>query len=395
MSTKRKRGNGEGSISKRKDGRWVAVATVSYDDDGKPKRKFLYGKTRTEVAKKLNVLLSDVQNGITSDDSDQTLKTWLGIWFRDYSSRKIKQSTRSSYDMYIHKHIFPEIGNLKISTLTPTVIQRFYNKKIESGRLDGKGGLNPKTLKNIHNMLHAALDQAVKNDIIAKNPCNSVVLPPMKKKEIQVLSVEDQSKLIDACRSERLGFGITLTLHTGLRLGELLGLKWCDVDFENRTLSVNRTLNRLKSFDPNSPAKTEIVIGIPKTKNSMRRIPLSELLVEKFTDHKAAQDKEKTVNADIYIDQDFVFANIIGMPIEPRAYQDVFKRALKKGNVADINFHALRHTFATRALELNIPAKIVSQILGHATIQLTLDLYSHVTPEHMRESMEKISSVFE
>lgn len=391
----KKRANGEGSISKRKDGRWVGVATVSVNEDGSLKRKFIYGKTKAEVAEKLNKLLYQINQCSYGDAPDQTLQQWLKTWLNEYTRHNIKQSTRATYDHFIEKHIVPELGNLSLQKITVNTIQLFYNKKTQEGRLDNKGGLSPKTIRNMHNILHEALDQAVKNDLIPKNPSDYVVIPKMKKKDIRYLTPDEQQSLIAACKGERLGFSIILALYTGLRLGELLGLQWKDIDFEAHTLSVNRTFNRLKSFDINSDSKTELVIGTPKSKNSIRTIPVNKRIISEFKTHKELQDIEKSKAGNAYQDADFVFANPIGEPIEPRTFQDFFKKIIKKSEISDANFHALRHTFATRALELQVPIKVVSQIMGHANIQITLDTYSHVSAEYMREAMNKMASLFE
>ena len=391
----KKRANGEGSISRRKDGRWVGAVTIGINDDGSPKRKFLYGKTQSEVSKKVNALLFQLNQGTYSDNKDFTVSQWLEVWLNEYARHNIKTHTRATYELLIEKHVIPRIGSCLLSKLTVDKIQSFYNEKHKSGRLDGRGGLDPKTIRNIHSMLHSALDQAVKNDLIPKNPTEFVTLPKLEKKGIRYLTPEEQQELIKACRDERLGFSIILTLYTGLRLGELLGLQWRDIDFENNLLSVNRTFNRVKNFDPNKDSKTELVLGTPKSKNSIRTIPLNKLIMGEFHAYKSHQDKEKSDAGEAYQDLDFVFANPIGAPIEPRTYQDFFKRMIKKAQIKDTNFHALRHTFATRALELNLPIKVVSQIMGHANIQITLDTYTHVSTDYMREAMNEMAGLFQ
>ena len=316
----KKRGQNEGCITRRKDGRWAGVYTVGVSEDGKQQRKFIYGRTRSEVAVELNQALMAKRADKFIDPKGCTLIDWLLYWMKQYVISKVSLSTRISYDGYISKHISTKIGSVKLALLRGDMLQSFFNERHENGRLDGKGGLSPKTLKNMFNMLHSALDMALKNDLILKNPCNNVILPQMVKHEICVLSVSEQQRLIEVSRTERLGIGVVLTLFTGLRLGELLGLQWSSLDLVNGVLIVKQSLNRLKNYD-DSDSKTSIVLGKPKTLNSMRQIPLHEIMKNELMTYRKMQEDEKAVAKDLYSDQNFVIANEIGDPIEPRTYQ--------------------------------------------------------------------------
>ena len=279
-----------------------------------------------------------------------TAAEWLNIWFDEYVRNSVKLSTMGSYDIYINKHIIPVIGNLTLHTLRPEIIQTLYNDKLENGRLDGKGGLNPKYIKNIHNMLHEALEQAVTNGIIPLNAAKATVLPKQTKKEMRVLSAEEQKSLLSVTSTERHGLIITLALATGMRLGELLGLQWKDVDFNKKSLPISRTVNRLQNFDDEIESKTSLVISDPKTKNSIRLIPIGDNILHELTLLNKTQKSERLSIGAIYENQDFIFATQIGKPLDPRYVQDVFKRLIKKADINDANSHCLRHTFATRAL---------------------------------------------
>lgn len=390
----KKRGNGEGSIVRRKDGIWMGVITIGRNDDGSLKRKYYYGKTRQEVSEKITQALSKVNTCQFIEPSTLTVGQWLDFWLSEYAEHKIKLSTKISYDAYISKHIKPFLGRMKLANIRGDMIQKFYNDKLKHGRIDGKGGLSPKTIKNIHNMLHEALEQAIKNDLLLKNPCKMITLPKRTQKEMRVLSIEEQEQLTGIARYERLGLGIILVLFTGVRIGELLAIQWKDIDFENGILSINKTINRLKNYDPESIHKTSIVIGETKTVKSNRKVPLHDIMVEALKKHKIAQLEEKLKAGGIYEDHGFVIANELGKPIEPRTYQDFFHRLVKKAGMTKANFHSLRHTFATRALERGIPAKTVSEILGHTTVSITLDLYSHCLMVHKKESIEKLADLF-
>ena len=340
----------------------------------------------------MTAALNELNRGTYIEPTSMTVEQWLHIWFDEYACNSIKLSTKGSYDLYINKHIVPAIGNIKLSSLRPEMIQKLYNEKSENGRLDGKGGLNPKYIKNIHNMLHEALEQAVTNGIISLNATKATVLPKQTKKEMRVLSADEQKGLLSVISTERHGLIITLALATGMRLGELLGLQWKDIDFNKRSLSISRTVNRLKNFDDTIESKTSLVTSDPKTKSSIRLIPINDNILHELTLLNKAQKSERLSIGANYENQDFIFATQVGKPLDPRYVQDVFKRLIKKADINDANFHCLRRTFATRALEANVPAKIVSEILGHSSVGITLDLYSHVSLDTKRDAIEKISS---
>lgn len=388
-----KRGNGEGSIFQDNNGRWRGVITVGINANGTQKKKIFYGKTRKEVSEKVNQALSDIKNHNCIESSKMLLSEWLSHWLSTYALHDLRQSTYISYETYIRGHILPLLGNIPLSKLEPSRIQEFYNFKLQKGRLDGKGGLDPKTIKNLHNMLHKALEQAVQLNLIPRNPCNATTLPKKRKKEVRILTIQEQRQLQEAVKGERLGIGIILDLYTGLRLGELLGLTWENVDLKRGRLSVRQTVNRLKSFDSNSNYSTRIYIGEPKTEKSKRVIPLLDEIIKMLEEHQKRQQIERQNSMGIYQDSGFVLCNEIGEPLDPKTYQDFFKRMLKKAGLRDINFHALRHTFATRSLEKGIPAKTVSELLGHSSITITLDLYTHVTDELKTEAIEKLKDL--
>lgn len=391
----KKRGNGEGSIFQDKSGRWRGVITVGINVNGSQKRKTFYGKTRKEVSEKLNQALNNLQSHVCVEASKMKLSDWLNHWLNIYAVHDLRLSTKVAYETYIRGHIVPALGNIPLTKLTPQRLQEYYNNKLENGRLDGKGGLDPKTVRNLHNMLHKALEQAVKLDLIPRNPSNATVLPQKKKKEIHFLTVEEQFLLQQAVAGERLGIGIMIDLFTGLRLGELLGLTWENIDLDVGVLRVRQTVNRLKDFNNCSDNQTRIVIGEPKTEHSKRSIPLLPELITMLKVHRAKQEVEKKNSFGAYQDKGFVLCNELGQPYEPKTYQDFFKRMVKKADIRDINFHGLRHTFATRALEKGIPAKTVSELLGHSTITITLDLYTHVTEDLKRDAISQLEDLLQ
>jgi len=396
----KKRANGEGTIRQRKDGRWEGLYTVNY------KRKSVYGKTQAEVRKKLNEVLNDINNGMYIENTNITLGAWLDEWLEVYAKPSVKLSTYGSYEGYIRNHIKPEIGKVKLSVLRADILQKFFNQKLTNGRCDKvkdtntnklvtrKGGLSEKTIKNMYNMIHSALKQAYRNGLVNQNVSEIISLPKQKRNEMRVLSLEEQKALQRAVQDERLGIGIILCLFTGIRLGELLGLKFEDIDFENKTITIRRTLNRLKVFD-NAEKKTDIVIGEPKTNKAKRIIPLQEFLIPLLKTHRARVLTEQLKVANLYENHSFVMCNEFGKFLEPTTYQKFFKNMLKKASIQDTNFHTLRHTFATRALESGFDVKVLADILGHADASTTLNKYAHALPDHKKTSMEKLSFLYE
>ena len=385
---KGKNGNNEGSIRKRKNGQWEGRYTIGYDSRGKQKQVSVYGKTRAEVAKKINEKVSAIQNGTYIVPRDITLSEWLNIWLTSYAYIKVRPSTYASYQAYI--------DGLKLQKLTTNQLQVFFNEKRMNGRIDGKGGLSPKTIRNMYNMLHEALQQAVINKIVSVNTSEGVVLPSKEEKEIIVFKPEEQRAIIEAARKDRLGFAIELDFYTGLRLGELCALKWSDIDLAAKEFRVRRTLQRVqkKSSDIKAKGKrTQIVEGAPKTKKGNRVIPLTDTMLQKLLVHRARQLFEKRRLGKGYSDNGYVFANEFGGAIEPSYMRDVYDRILKNANAPHYTFHTIRHTFATRAIENDMPVKVVSEILGHSSVQLTMDLYCHPSISAKRNVLEKMENL--
>lgn len=392
----KKKANGEGSITKRSDGRYMGRYTVN------GKRKSVYGATHSEVRKKLNEILNDISKGCCIEPSKETFGCWLQEWLITYALPTVKQSTYVSYEGYIRIHLLPELGETMLTALNREQIQRFFNKK-SAGSPDKKG-LSPKSLKNIYNMLNSTLEQAVTNEKIIRNPLRGIKLPKIVKKEIRILETDEQIKLQTAARNspEPQAFGIIFTLSTGVRLGELLGLKQSDLNYQRHSVIVRRTVGRLQRVDENGSLikrgagikTTEIVVRSPKSANSQREIPLFD---ELWNELLLYCEKMKAMMDDFgipYNQDSYVFCNYSGNPYDPRVYEDLFKRTLKAANLERINFHALRHTFATRALEAGMDIKVLSSILGHAQASTTLNLYAHALADHRKLSMDKMSEYY-
>lgn len=389
----RERGNGEGCISQRKDGRWCAVITVGRKEDGKLKQKFFYGKTRQEVAEKLNKALAEVRQGTYVEPSKLTVGEWLDTWLKEYARPHIRPSTWQNYEMVIRVHIKPAIGSLQLKQLQAAHLQRLYNEKRENGRVDGRGGLSARTVRIIHTVMHASLKQALKEGLVARNVAEATTLPRQQKKELRVLTLEEEQRFIAAVAGDRLGTAFLLDLASGMRLGELLALRWQDVDLKEGVIRVRQALSRVKV--PDGPTKTALIFQEPKTAKGKRSIPLPEWAIAALKAHKARQAQEKLLLGLAYQDNGLVFATEEGKPIEPRNFIRKFYQLREKAGLPkDVNFHALRHTYATRLLEANEHPKVVQELLGHSQISMTLDTYSHVLPELKKAAAAKLNNLW-
>ncbi|MCC5910074.1 MAG: site-specific integrase [Clostridiaceae bacterium] len=386
--TKRKRGQGEGSIYKRKDGRWASVITVGKNPDGSQKRRFFYGKTRQEVADKLNKALSNMKTGDYVEPNKLTISDWLDTWLWDYKSTSLKPKTIESYNWIIHHCIKPIMGTLVLQSVRPDNIQSMINTL-------SKQGLSARTVKYSHTILHAAFEQAVKNSLLNKNPSKHCILPKKEVKEIKVLTINEQEKFMQSIEDHRLKAAFFVLLFTGCRIGELLALTWKNVNYDAGTIKITQTLQRVNLFDKGSDTKTKLIFVPPKTEKGNRTIPLLESITSLLKSHEEKQLQEQNLAEEIYEYNDLVFATELGKPIDPKNFTRTFKSLLRKADLDEsTKIHSLRHTFATRGLENGIELKVMQEILGHSSISITGDIYSHVLPDKKRESINRLSNLF-
>ena len=378
--------NGEGTIRQRKDGLYEVRITSKPDPaTGKKQRISRYAKTREQALK----LRSELQLQYGSNAAVPTslkLGEWLPNWLELYARPSVRHSTYVSYEGYVRKHLVPALGAVPLDKLVPADLQRFYLRKLQEDRLA------PKTISNLHACLHRALQQAVKEQMIPSNPCDAVDLPRKEEVEISVLTREQQVKLMQESYRHRYGVFIRLALSTGMRIGEIVGLRWDDIDFTNRILFVRSTLNRLPTVDGES--KTQLFVGSPKTKNGRRSIPLFDAIISDLADWRKTQEADAQLAQSAYENTGYVVTNEFGKPIEPRTFRDHYIRILKAAGLPHFTFHALRHTFATRAIEQGMDVKALSKILGHANVGFTLDTYAHLLDDHKRESMMLMQELY-
>lgn len=382
----KKRGNGEGTIYKRSDGLWVAQVTVGYDPQtGKPKRKSFYGKTRQEVIGKLTEIIQELRTGTFIEPSKATFGEWLDKWLEEYKKGQLKPTTYESYKAIVDIHIKPALGGIPLTKLQPHMLQAFYNEKLENGRADGKGGLSTRMVRYCHTIIHQALKQAVKEGLLPRNPAEATSPPAVKNKQMRPLTEEELLKFLEVARDDRLYAAFVVAATTGLRRGELLGLCWDCVDLEQGIIVVKRQLLVLKN--------SLILEETTKTKSGQRTVVLTDDAIRELKAHRKRQAQEKLLLGEAYQGHNLVFCKPDGTPLDPREFTKHFQRLLKKAGLPQVRLHDLRHTHATLLLKRGIPAKIVQERLGHSSITITLDLYSHVTPEMQRLAAESLNSL--
>jgi integrase len=372
----RKRGQGEGSIYKRKDGRWNAVVNLGYQG-GKLRRKYLYGKTRSEVADKLAAELHNIQQGITVITERQTVRQFLERWLIDCVKPTVRHSTFISYDQQVRVHIAPQLGHIQLTKLSPQQIQSYMNDKLQSE-------LSAKTVKYHLSVLRMALGQALKWNLVARNVAMLVDPPRVGKYEVQAITPEQARVFLQAIQGDRLETLFTVALSLGLRRGEALGVRWLDIDFQNRTLRVNQSLQRLEG---------KLQITELKTKSSRRVLDLPEMLINKLREHRTRQLEEKMLAGPHWQETELVFTSRIGTPVDPRHVKRRLDPLLKKADLPHFRVHDLRHFCASLLLAQGVPLKVVSDILGHSQIGITADLYMHVLPSVRKEAINLMDSI--
>ncbi|WAM35592.1 tyrosine-type recombinase/integrase [Caldicellulosiruptor acetigenus] len=325
---------------------------------------------------------SKTQKASTYNPSSKiSLGDWLDIWMNQFLKIRIRQTTYDNYTLLIRVYIKPHLGHICLDELTPLDIQQFYNKLLNEG-------FSAKTVKNVHIVIHSALKQAAKCGYINQNVSEAVSLPKVERPEINTLSAEQVTIFLQAAKDDPLYPAFLLELYTGLRRGELLGLKWDDIDFNNCTIHVQRSLVRV--YD--QAHKTKLVLQPPKTKAGYRVIPIpnfvADTLKELYNKHQAIKQQQPDYNS-----LNLVFVTTQGTPIDPRNFERKFKQLLKKANLPNIRLHDLRHTVATLLLQQNVHPKIVQEILGHRDISTTLDIYSHVNLELKKQATNCLESL--
>ena len=373
----KKRGNGEGSIHRRKNGGWCAQYTV-YTARGR-KRKTFYGKTRQEVAAKLAKALSDQEGGITFDADNLRLGDYLQRWLEDSKKGSVKRVTYEGYARQVRNHLVPTLGQIKLKALTPAHLRGLYREKTETG-------LSARTVGYIHATIHNALEQAVQDGLVPRNVADAVKPPQLCKEEIQPLTPAQTKTLLEAVGGDRFEALYVLAVTAGLRQGELLGLKWEDIALDRGLLQVRRTLSSTKGGEP--------VFSDPKTARGRRSVKLTARAVEALKRHRERQLEEREEVAGLWQNHGLVFPTRIGTAMSRHnLVARSFKPLLKRAGLPEIRFHDLRHTCATLMLVVGANPKVAQETLGHANVTITLDTYSHLLPNMQDEVAEKVNEL--
>lgn len=363
------------NIHKRKDGRWEGRIIKDRTIQGKAIYYSVYGKTYKEVKQKLSNLSNEyAMKNINIRNKDVIVFSDVLQGWMNSCSIKIRGATKYKYQYLIDKHIAPEMGNCDVSKITAMDINCFLDRKFVNGRLDGEGGLSTAYVKSMRHIVCSALQWAV-NENYCSHIKNPIFKPESEKSELHILTLQQQ-KTLEGYLSDNFSataVGILVSLHTGLRIGEVCALKWADIDLKNDIIHIRSTVTRQPTADG-----SEIAIGKPKTRSSLRDIPISTYLKGKLL-----QAKEYAVSA-------YVASDKRGF-ISPRTYEYRYSQILNSCHIPHINYHALRHTFATRCIEAGVDIKSLSEILGHSNVSITLNTYVHSSMDLKRRQIEKLT----
>lgn len=392
----KKRAHGEGSIYQRKDKTWAGVTRYEDPETGERKRHFVYGKTRPEVVSKKKNFEDELSKGILPKAGKITVSQWLDTWLETYKKNSVKQNTYEGYKQIVNAHIKPKLGSNTLKGLRPDQVQKMLNDKLASGNLKQKGEpLSPRQVEFIYSVLHSALERALKDGLVARNVCDAVEKPKQVKHEFIPWTVEQTNHFLSTMKDTRLFPLYMVAWGTGLRRAEILGLQWPDIDLNKGTLTVRRVYVRIKGGHK---------FQEPKTKKSRRTIPLPDAVIEALKKWKKRQAREEMKwrgrHKDLpdeekpkYNPLKMVFCDEIGQPLQPDYISHHFKSDIETAKLPGIRFHDLRHGHATMLLELGEDLKVISDRLGHSTITLTADTYSHVREKLQREASSKLNQV--
>lgn len=378
----KRRANGEGSIRKRKDGRWEGRYTAGYDPQtGKRVIKNVLGKTQAEVKEKLKSAIEESQKLDISKSGTYTVAEWTRTCYEVYAEPHIRPNTKEYYTNYIENHIIPSLGKIMLNKLTTIQVQRFYNNLQKNGRVQRKGypklkdkSLSPRVVRGVHTLLSNCLDQAVAERLILTNPTQGCKLPRLEKKEMCILQQEKIGMYLAEAERRGLLAAFYLELTTGLRRGELLALLWTDLDIEAKTISITKQVNRIKG---------ELVVSPPKTQNSIRTLAIPQQAVDLLIAEHAKHPSNP-----------YMFPSPkTGTMYDPDAFRRTHDKILKAIGAEHVRFHDMRHLFATLSLKNGVDVKTLSAALGHYSAGFTLNTYTHTTAQMKQDAADTIGAV--
>ncbi len=371
-----------GHIAKKK-GRYYVVVDAPPGEDGKRRRRWIpAGATEAEAEATLATTLGKVYGGTYVDPSRQTFGAFLADDWLPAVRVTLKASTAKLYDTLVDAYVVPSLGQVKLQRLTASDLNRFYAEMLEDGKRRGDGGLSPTSVRNVHRVIHRALRDAVRWDRVAKNVAAYADPPRVDRSERMTWDVDDLRTFLGAAGDDDLGPVWLMLATTGMRRGEALGLKWSDVDLDAGRVTIRRTL----SYEGTTPTLTE-----PKTAKSRRLVTIPAETVAALKSQKARQAEVRLAVGRGYRDEGFVFTGPAGAPLNPTTVSRSFVRLVEGLGLPRLTVHGLRHTWATVALGSGVPAKVASEVLGHSSIAITLDTYSHALPAMQEAATQAVA----
>jgi len=392
MTGKRRRLSNEGSVYQRKDGRWVAALNLGWID-GRRRRKHFFGATAHKVQEQLSKASGDARLGLPILSDRQTVKEFLDRWVEDSVKPSVRPATHQQYHQHVRLYLGPSLGRHRLLKLSPQHVQAFVNERL-------KTNLSPRTVQLSLVILRHALGKAMKWGLVGRNVAKLVDSPRIRRHEITPLDPAKARKFLDTTKGERLEALYSVALSLGLREGEALGLRWTDIDLDGGQVTIRQIVQRIggKRFGT-GPGK--LVFCEPKTDRSRRTLRMPELLVKSLRAHRSRQLQERLAAGSAWVDNGLVFTTTIGTPLEGRSVVTDFKRILAKANEPKIDakipmstrFHDLRHSAASLLLAQGVQLRAIMELLGHSTIALTANTYSHVMPVMMQDMADKMDSI--
>lgn len=371
------------NIYKRKDGRYEGRYVTGKKSNGTTRFGYVYGMRYTDVKKRLLEKKAEIQQTIHPEAAvrGMTVEKWMRSWLETDLLGGIKPSSYLTYLNQMNRHILPCLGRMQMASITPEMVHSFLEC------LQAKG-LGENTVRGIYRLLSAAMRAALDDGIISKNPCRKICVKRGERVQQRVFSREEQKK-VEKTLSQGEDLTALFAMYTGLRLGEICGLRWSDINWENGTATVCRTVQRLKRMDTDKclkcgDAKTYLMIGSPKSPSSCRTIPIPTFLLKRLEIQKKQRSAAQLTTG-------YIFGT--GMrAADPRTIQRRFAGVVRRLEIPDAHFHTLRHSYATRLLEMGVDVKTVSQLLGHSSAKTTLDCYAHSLLDQQRSAVAKLSA---
>ena len=389
-TTKAKGAAGLGNIRKKtvtRNGQSYEYWEARYTSPDTGKQHSLTAKTQKEVAQKLKEKLGEIASGSFVEPNKITVAQWTDTWQTEYLGANVKPSTITSYEAAIRNHIVPILGKIKLHQLAPLDVQKFINSL--QNPTESRPALSSKTIKNVYGLLHHILAQAVLCKLIIANPADACVLPKVRKKKIKPMNEYQIAEFVKAIQGHKYENMMLLALFTGMRIAEVCGLCHSCISYENSTILVDKQLQALRGKVRGDQEKYAL---LPTKNGKERTITAPAFIMEMLWKTKQAQDANRKLLGDVYIDSDLIFTDNIGNRITPQALYRAFKLMMVELNMEEVRFHDLRHSYAVIALKSGDDVKTVQENLGHATASFTLDTYGHVTKKRKKDSADRMEA---